>query len=71
MTVFKLTADASDIYRESTGDQYARIVSSTESGNFIDETKNSTTFATTVVAMPTTMLRSQPRLLATVVKFID
>jgi hypothetical protein len=69
MTVFQRTADASDVYRESAGDQYARIVSSAESGNFID-VKNSTIFATTVLAIPSTMLRSPPKL-TTKIKLVD
>ncbi|WMT78751.1 hypothetical protein [Bradyrhizobium sp. Ash2021] len=57
MTVFRQTADASGLYREATGDQYARIVSSTESGNFVDE-KNGVTLSAAVVVNPMTMLRS-------------
>jgi hypothetical protein len=58
MTVFRQTADASGLYREGTGDQYARIVSSTESGNFVDEAKNSVKLSSTVVVNPAKMLRS-------------
>jgi hypothetical protein len=58
MTVFRQTADASGMYREGTGDQYARIVSSTESGNFVDEAKDGTKLSTTVVISPVKMLRS-------------
>jgi hypothetical protein len=58
MTVFRQTADASGLYREGTGDQYARIVSSTESGDFVDEAKNSVRLANTVVISPTKLLRS-------------
>jgi hypothetical protein len=58
MTVFRQTADASGMYREGTGDQYARIVSSTESGNFVDEAKDGTRLSTTVVISPVKMLRS-------------
>jgi hypothetical protein len=57
MTVFRQTADASGLYRESTGDQYARIVSSTESGNFADEAKEGVTLVNTTV-VPMKMLRS-------------
>jgi hypothetical protein len=70
MTVFRLTTDASDLYRESTGDQYTRIVSSTESGKFLDETKNSTNLSKTVVAVPTRMVQSAPKIIAKV-RLID
>lgn len=65
MTNFRQTADASDLYRESTGDHYARIVSSTECGNFVDEAKNSTVLTKNIVAVPTTLVRSPPRLTST------
>ncbi len=58
MTVFRQTADASGVYREGTGDQYARIVSSTESGNFVDEAKDGVRLSSTVVISPVQMLRS-------------
>ena len=58
MTVFRQTADASGLYREGTGDQYARIVSSTESGNFVDEPKDGVRLSNTVVISPIKMLRS-------------
>jgi hypothetical protein len=58
MTVFRQTADASDLYREGTGDQYARIVSSTESGNFVDEAKDGVRLSNTVLINPVKMLRS-------------
>jgi hypothetical protein len=58
MTVFRQTADASGLYREGTGDQYARIVSSTESGNFVDEAKDGVRLSTTVVINPVKMVRS-------------
>jgi hypothetical protein len=58
MTVFRQTADASGVYREGTGDQYARIVSSTESGNFVDEAKDGVRLSSTVVISPVKMLRS-------------
>ena len=59
MTVFRQTADASGLYREGTGDQYARIVSSTESGNFVDEAKDGVRLSNTVVMInPINMLRS-------------
>jgi hypothetical protein len=58
MTVFRQTADASGLYREASGDRYARIVSSTESGNFVDEGKDSVTLLNTTVITPVTMLRS-------------
>jgi hypothetical protein len=58
MTVFRQTADASGLYREAAGDQYARIVSSTESGNFVDEAKDGVTLLNTTVVTPVKMLRS-------------
>jgi hypothetical protein len=58
MTVFRQTADASGLYREATGDQYARIVSSTESGNFVEEAKDGVRLSTTVVMSPIKMLRT-------------
>jgi hypothetical protein len=58
MTVFRQTADASGLYRQGTGDQYARIVSSTESGNFVDEAKERVRLSTTVVISPVKMLRT-------------
>jgi hypothetical protein len=58
MTVFRQTTDASGLYREGTGDQYARIVSSTESGNFVDEAKDGVRLSTTVVINPVKMVRS-------------
>jgi hypothetical protein len=58
MNVFRQTADASGLYREGTGDQYARIVSSTESGNFVDEAKDGVRLANTIVISPINMLRS-------------
>ena len=58
MTVFRQTADASGLYREGTGDQYARIVSSTESGNFVDEAKEGVRLSATVVVSPVKMLRT-------------
>lgn len=59
MTVFRQTADASGLYREGTGDQYARIVSSTESGNFVDEAKDGVKFSSTTVSIrPVRMLKT-------------
>jgi len=58
MTIFRQTADASGLYREGTGDKYARIVSSTESGNFVDEAKDGIRLTTTVVVNPINMVRS-------------
>lgn len=58
MTIFRQTADASGLYREGTGDQYARIVSSTESGNFVDEGKDGVRLATTISVNPINMVRS-------------
>ena len=58
MTVFRQTADARGLYREATGDQYARIVSSTESGNFVDVAKDGVRLSTTVVISPINMLRT-------------
>jgi hypothetical protein len=58
MTVFRQTADSSGLYREGTGDRYARIVSSTESGNFVDEAKEGVKLSTTVTINPVKMVRS-------------
>jgi hypothetical protein len=66
MTVFRQTADASDLYREGTGEQYVRIVSSTESGNFVNETKN----GITILLNPATMVR-QSAVRTTKIKLID
>jgi hypothetical protein len=66
MTIFRQTADASDLYREGTGEQYVRIVSSTESGNFVNETKN----GITIVLNPTTIVVPRP-IGTTKIKLID
>jgi hypothetical protein len=66
MTIFRQTADASDLYREGAGDQYVRIVSSTESGNFVNETKN----GIMIVLNPTTIVGPRP-IRTTRVRLID
>jgi hypothetical protein len=66
MTVFRQTADASDLYREGSGEQYARIVSSTESGNFVNETKS----GKTIVLNPA-MIVQQSAVRTPKIKLID